>query len=533
MNDLALADRMVAPEFGSDAGLVWAWVFAGLAVFFIIVSRRVARRGYVLMGLVMASAATASLLDGTLRGMGPGLGSLILARIATVFGLGAASFNLHFLCKLCERRDTRRVAWLSYVFLGAAALVILVSTVAQAPQVLQLKFPGEYQSPSNPFSGYVVLLLLGHYLAYVVVLLRAVREGRRRAFGLFLCVLALLPAVAFDSVVFFVFHEKWFIAEVAVWFYCLVILGGLLTDIQGAEGLLKETSSSLAERTAELEISYAEIDMMHSELSKKQQLAAVGELAAAIAHEVRNPLAVIMNAVSAMRRPTLALTDRETLLSIVNEESERLNHLVTELLRFARPVAASPGPASLLDICIRASQNPPEGYELKVSAPDHEALGPVLVDPGLFRLALDNLVANSTQAMPHGGTIELSVHRGSFSDGTPAAAVDIRDSGCGMRPDELEKAVKPFFTTKPRGTGLGIPIAERIVDAHGGEMTLKSELGLGTTVTINLPIEKELLKPVAYPGSKHPSTRRRLRSIPPGNELAALMEKAMKENKPT
>src|SRR5690606_6500389 len=141
---------------------------------------------------------------------------------------------------------------------------------------------------------------------------------------------------------------------------------------------------SLEARTAELEVSYAEIDMMYNELSQKQQLAAVGELAAAIAHEVRNPLAIIMNAVSGMRRKTISERDRETLLSIVNEETERLNHLVTELLRFARPVAASRGPASLLDICSRAAKEAPDGYTVRVvTEGDH--LEPVLVDPGLFR----------------------------------------------------------------------------------------------------------------------------------------------------
>lgn len=519
-------------SLSQDAGLVWAVIFGGLALFFVVVSRRVSRRGYVLIGLVMTCAASASLIDGFLRSASPGVGSLIAARLSLILALGAASFNLNFLAKLCERSDERRLAWLSYVLVGAAALATLVTTGTQVPVFEKLAFPEEYRSPSLLFSAYVVALLVGHYVAFVVVLLRAWRQGRRGAQGLFLSVLLLTPAVAFDSICFFVYGEKWFVAEVAAWIYCLVILAGLLTEIQGAEGLLKETSSSLAERTAELEISYAEIDHMYSELTKKQQLAAVGELAAAIAHEVRNPLAVIMNAVSGMRRPTLSLTDRETLLSIVNEESERLNHLVTELLRFARPVAASPGPASLLDICRLASQSPPDGYELEVLTPDQEALGPVLVDPGLFRLALDNLVANSSQAMPEGGIIELSVRRGKFADGTPGAAVDIRDRGCGMKTPELESARKPFFTTKPRGTGLGIPIADRIVDAHGGEMTLESELGVGTTVTIMLPFEQQLQMPSQYPGSKHPSTRRRMRSIPPGSEaIAALMEKASREKK--
>jgi signal transduction histidine kinase len=261
---------------------------------------------------------------------------------------------------------------------------------------------------------------------------------------------------------------------------------------------------------------------MASELSRKQQLAAVGELAAAIAHEVRNPLAIIMNAVSAMKRPTISGKDRETLLDIVNEESERLNHLVTELLRFARPITAARSPASLYDICAQASQAAPPGFELRVQSSVDEELGPVLVDPALFRLALDNLIANSCQAMPGGGVIELTVRRGQFSDGALAATVLVKDQGAGMDRTLLSNAKKPFFTTKPRGTGLGIPIAQKIIEAHGGEMELLSSPGAGTTVSIALPLEKDLLKNVSYGDGIKSATRRRLRSIPP-IQLSELM----------
>src|SRR5690606_11872123 len=188
--------------------------------------------------------------------------------------------------------------------------------------------------------------------------------------------------------------------------------------------------------------------------------------------------------------------------------------LVAELLRFARPVTAARSPISLYEFCARASETAPDGYQLKVQTLNDEELGPVLVDPGLFRLALDNLISNSCQAMPEGGVIALSVRSGRFTDGTRAAALDIIDTGQGMRPDELVRAKKPFFTTKPRGTGLGIPIAEKIVEAHGGEMELKSNPGQGTVVSIMLPLENELRKVVTYSETLKTVNRRRLRSIP-------------------
>lgn len=490
-----------------------------MAIFFFIVSRRLEGRGYEFLGLAIGGVALAGFATIGQAWAGPSLLGFLCARGALLVGLFGASLNLHFLLRYCGFADARRLLWVSYVLIGAASLANVMSSVTQLQHLSSLRFESDYASPSPEYSIFALSLVAAHFVAGVGVLFRGYRSGKK-VFPVFLTFVILAPASLVDFAGAVLFSTEWYVAQAGIWLYCLVILATLLVEIQRAEGLLQETTSSLEARTAELEVSYAEIDMMYNELSQKQQLAAVGELAAAIAHEVRNPLAIIMNAVSGMRRPTISDKDRETLLSIVNEESERLNHLVTELLRFARPVAASRGPASLLDICNRAAKEPPDGYTIEVVT-EEENLDPVLVDPGLFRLALDNLVANSTQAMPDGGTIKLSVHRGSFADGTPAAAVDIVDTGCGMREAELEGAKKPFFTTKPRGTGLGIPIADRIVEAHGGEMEIASTLNQGTTVTIKLPYEDEVARPSSYPGSKHPSTRRRFRSIPPGGTITS------------
>lgn len=493
--------------------MIWSCVLAGMGIFFLIVGRRLPGRGYKYLGLANCFVAMAGPLEMLYEVSGATAIGLVGVRGALLLGLFGASLNLHFLFRYCGAHGVRRLLWISYVLVGAASLANVMSTATQLGHLESLDFPIDYRSPSFAFSIFVLLVVGAHFVLGAGALYRGAREGQR-VFPVLVAYVILAPASLADLGTSLLMAADWHITQAGIWLYCLVILASLLFEIQRAEGLLQETTSSLEARTAELEVSYAEIDMMYTELSQKQQLAAVGELAAAIAHEVRNPLAIIMNAVSGMRRATISEKDRETLLSIVNEESERLNHLVTELLRFARPVAASRGPASLLDICDRAAKESPEGYVVEVNQNDQ--LDPVLVDPGLFRLALDNLVANSAQAMPDGGTIRLSVHRGKFEDGTEAAAVDIIDTGCGMKEDELERAKKPFFTTKPRGTGLGIPIAVRIVEAHGGEMEIESTLHKGTTVTIKLPYEEEVQRPSSYPGSKHPSTRRRLRSVPPG-----------------
>jgi signal transduction histidine kinase len=503
-------------------GWLWCLVFITLNGFFLLAERRYRGRGLAYLGFMTLSIGASSLADAWVVVSKSQLLALLLARSTLVLGFAAVAFNTHFLCLFFESPRRRALVWTSYVMAGGGIFSNVAATLQQLPNLQALKFPEQYRAPSPEFLAYFAVVALFAAGANVFVLVPAAWKRKSPARGMLLAVILFSP-LTIAEVYFMVRHgQRWYLIEGATWAYCLIVIASLISEFKGTEGLLQQTTSNLAARTAELESSYAEIDLMASELSRKQQLAQVGELAAAIAHEVRNPLAIIMNAVSAMKRPTISGKDRETLLDIVNEESERLNHLVTELLRFARPVTAARSPASLHDICAQASQAAPPGFELRVQSSVDDELGPVLVDPALFRLALDNLIANSCQAMPEGGVIELTVRRGQFSDGALAATVLVKDQGTGMDKTVLGNAKKPFFTTKPRGTGLGIPIAQKIVEAHGGEMELLSTPGAGTTVSIALPLEKELMKSVSYGDGIKSATRRRLRSIPP-MQLSELM----------
>ncbi|HXS16461.1 MAG TPA: ATP-binding protein [Polyangiaceae bacterium] len=496
-------------------GWLWFLVFITLNGFFLLAERRYRGRGLAYLGMMTVCVGALGLADAWVMVPAAPLLSLFLARSTLVLGFAAVAFNTHFLCLFFESAQRRALIWASYVMAGGGIFSNVVATLQQARHVQALRFPEQYRVPSQEFFVYFSLVALISTCINLLVLFPAAWKRKSPARGMLVAVILFSP-LTLTEVYFMIRHgQRWYLIEGATWAYSLIVIASLISEFKGTEGLLQQTTSNLAARTAELESSYAEIDLMASELSRKQQLAAVGELAAAIAHEVRNPLAIIMNAVSAMKRPTISGKDRETLLDIVNEESERLNHLVAELLRFARPVTAARSPVSLYDICEQASQAAPPGFELRVQTSVDEELGPVLVDPALFRLALDNLIANSCQAMPKGGVIELMVRRGQFSDGALAATVLVKDQGAGMDKLVLSNAKKPFFTTKPRGTGLGIPIAQKIVEAHGGEMELLSSPGAGTTVSIALPLEKELLKSVGYGEGIKSATRRRLRSIPP------------------
>jgi signal transduction histidine kinase len=242
----------------------------------------------------------------------------------------------------------------------------------------------------------------------------------------------------------------------------------------------------LANRTRELRDSHRELRAAQQALVNKEQLAVVGELAAVVAHEVRNPLAVIGNAVSGLRKSNLAREDQTTLLEILDSEATRLNRIVTDLLRFARPVTVQGSKVLLAELVDRAlglaNKRPDLEVEFKVDVPNVEIWG----DSNLLRQVFDNLIENAVQAMDGRGTLAVRIRRAS-DDPVERIAVDIIDTGEGMDTEVRSRAKDPFFTTRPSGTGLGLAIVDRIVDAHGGRFLIKSRAGEGTTVTVLLP----------------------------------------------
>jgi signal transduction histidine kinase len=259
---------------------------------------------------------------------------------------------------------------------------------------------------------------------------------------------------------------------------------------------LTDQSLELKRRTGELQQSYEELREAQRELTRREQLAAVGELAAVIAHEVRNPLAIISNAVAGLRRRDIGYDDRETLLAILKEESSRLNRLVGDLLRFARPVNVQRQLISVREVIERTLTSTALRDTMPVALAEVGEIHPIWGDPGLLRQVFDNLIENAVQAMGGGGDaaappltkgLVISV-RAARKDAVDGVQIDVSDPGEGMDPQVRLRAKDPFFTTRPSGTGLGLAIVDRIVDAHDGEVSISSESGEGTTVSVFLPI---------------------------------------------
>ncbi|HXV74976.1 MAG TPA: protoglobin domain-containing protein [Candidatus Polarisedimenticolaceae bacterium] len=221
------------------------------------------------------------------------------------------------------------------------------------------------------------------------------------------------------------------------------------------------------------------------ELSRSEQLAAVGELAASIAHEVRNPLAGMKGALQVLRGE-LAVKPQN--LEVVDEllaQIARLEDLVKDLLTFARPSSVSIRQFELqevLDRLLRMYKDEADAARITIDrnyAPDSRW---VSADPLQMEQVFFNLIHNAFQAMEDGGRLTVSTTKNAGG-----VVIRFRDTGKGIVPGDLTRIFQPFFTTKHRGSGLGLPIVKKIIDAHGGTIEVSSKPGQGTVATITLP----------------------------------------------
>jgi two-component system, NtrC family, sensor histidine kinase PilS len=224
----------------------------------------------------------------------------------------------------------------------------------------------------------------------------------------------------------------------------------------------------------------------------RQRLAAVGEMAAGIAHEIRNPLASMSGSIQILRQE-LPLTDEQAqLMDIVLRESERLNDTIRSFLAYARPQRFS---IARLDVCrvlndaallLRNSSEVHDGHIIDVRVPVHEVV--FEADENQIRQIVWNLATNGLRAMRNGGRLTLGARLESTGDASQESVVlDVADEGVGIPADELDAIFQPFRGTFAKGTGLGLAIVHRIVSDYNGEIHVSSTPGHGTTVSVRLP----------------------------------------------
>lgn len=251
-----------------------------------------------------------------------------------------------------------------------------------------------------------------------------------------------------------------------------------LEDLSTAlEGMLGEIEAHSEALTREVEAARQEITAMQAELLRKERLSALGELAGALAHEVRNPLQIIRGTAELARRRHPAAQQE---LDDVIEEVARLELLVRQLLDYTRPLALERERFDLAPWVEGALRevSPPEGVTVDLGLPQGlEVYG----DPTLLHRVLVNVLTNAVEAMEGQGHLEVRVEPGQ------GLHLVVGDDGPGVEPEDLEHLFKPFFTRKAAGTGLGLALSRRILTEHRGELSLDSQPGQGATVHIRLP----------------------------------------------
>jgi len=239
------------------------------------------------------------------------------------------------------------------------------------------------------------------------------------------------------------------------------------------------------------------------EAAQKERLSSLGRLSTVIAHEIRNPLMIIKASLSSLRRDRVTSSELREAVADIDGEITRLNRIVTEVLDFARPIRFDFAEAQINDIC-RASAaaawagEPEPAVELDLDA----SIPRIVTDAERVRTALVNILANARHAVQAAAAPARAAASGTqraLAVAEPVvvvrtrrcgstARITIQDRGMGISSDDLAHIFDPYFTTRRAGTGLGLPISKNIIEGLGGALSVSSTPGVGTEITIDLPI---------------------------------------------
>jgi two-component system sensor histidine kinase PilS (NtrC family) len=232
-----------------------------------------------------------------------------------------------------------------------------------------------------------------------------------------------------------------------------------------------------------------EVRSMEESVRRKDRLAAVGRVAAGLAHEIRNPLGAMRGAIQVLQSQTPPETAQASLMEIILRESDRLNKIITNFLTYARPRVSN---FSEIDVresitdtftLLKHSPDVQENHLLEFKPPENEIL--ISADPTQLKQIFWNLARNSINAMRDGG--KLSVELANLPN--KRIQIIFTDTGCGMSPEQVERLFEPFSDSTTGGTGLGLSIVYQIVRDHGGTINVRSRENAGTTITVELPTD--------------------------------------------
>lgn len=315
---------------------------------------------------------------------------------------------------------------------------------------------------------------VAYYCGSLVILIaRQVRRLRRRdpdGAPLLVALGAVLVGGVHDGLATRRMLATPYVLDLSLLVLVLAVGGSIVTRFVASARKLDETVARLAATQVEL--------------VNRERLAALGELAAVVAHEVRNPLAVLFNAISGLRKAPPRSPDGERLLAIAQEEAERLREIVSDLIDFARPRSLHFAPTDLgetVRAAVHAACEERAMTDDQVALSSSDGIATFECDEKLVRQAVINLVTNALQADGRKGPVRISV------DATDAgAAIVVADDGCGVDASLRERIFMPFFTTRATGTGLGLAVVQRCAEAHGGTVRVDDSVPSGARFTLSL-----------------------------------------------
>ena len=227
---------------------------------------------------------------------------------------------------------------------------------------------------------------------------------------------------------------------------------------------------------------------LKEQLSRAEHLSSLGEMAAAISHEIRNPLGIIRNSTELLKKKVATIDPSNTIPDIIIEESTRLNNIITDFLNFAKPRSPNIVPCRVEDVVEKnltflAAQMEEKGYVVRKTFQND--LPEIPADSAMLYQAFLNILINAIQAMQDGGNIHIKI-----SSNHEALVISFEDEGPGIPNEVLNKIWDPFFTTKEMGTGLGLGVVKTIIDLHGGNIQIKNRPAGGSQVLIHLPLKQ-------------------------------------------
>lgn len=261
-------------------------------------------------------------------------------------------------------------------------------------------------------------------------------------------------------------------------------------SINNAFSALRQRSEELQASQEELESANKELRDTQEQLIRSEKLAAIGQLASGVSHELRNPLGAIKNAVFYVRRriagTDLPATEPRVLefFDIIDAEVDAANKVINDLLGFSRVAKPTVSPVSIAGVIEDALEHTPLPENVDLAKDIDKDLPMAMVDAEQIRQVFVNIILNALQAMTEGGRLNIRTRSKDEFVG-----VEFTDTGCGIPKTVINKVFDPLFTTKAKGVGLGLSVCKSIMERHGGDIRVESEVGKGTTFTVSLPTQ--------------------------------------------